>query len=357
MASQQGGGMVSGKKKPDSLAALMASIGAMTGQTAGELPSGPDYGQDSVDYYQQALSAYAPQFDYLDQAGASARSRAASGDKGLAALYAALSKDILGQAGGIKQNYDSGINQVGQAYNQALASVGQSYDASRNGVADTLARLGIQEAGANTVAKQSQQQALMQSILAANGMANKNMLSAGRSSALRYNTEQATNAKYAGAEQRSGLKRQLASFLDQLAMKRADVQSQANQYGMQMESQAASSAGAAARDDRDFQYKVAHDKALLDLERQKLTGSTKPTAATDPLGKVSQLAMQLYGNQQGASNAVKAVTDASNQLPDGFTYNQLIDEIHNRLIKANGRVGDEGYLRQLAALFYQQMYD
>lgn len=326
--------------------ALLASYGA------------PPSGQ-SVDYYAQSQAAYAPQFDYLDKLGDQSEARVASGTEELKKLYTSLQQEIANQEGGIKSNYDTSIKGVNDAYGSALGNVKDSFDESRNGVAEMLKLLGIEEAGSNTVRKQSAMQALLQGAMGANQMAASSALNQGKQSALTFNTQQKNAAGLAGAEAQSGLKSKLEDFMAQLGMKRADLSSQVNNQALSMQSSADQNAYKQWQDERDFNYRMAKDKADQDLGYAKLAGDGAP-AKLDPMGQVEQLAMQLYGgNKQGASNAVKAVTDALAAMGNNgeeISYATLIQTIKERLMQANGRVGDQGNLNSIAALLYDQMY-
>lgn len=352
--AQGGGGGGSDKRKPDALAALMAKIGASTGTSLGATP---DVGGGATDYYGQAMGVYDPRFDYLDSMEDRSRGRASEGDAQLKALYAALARQIAGQAGDIKSNYGQGLKSTDAAYDGAYGNIKATYDQSRNGVADTLARLGIQEAGANTVGKQSQQQQLMQNILSANGLASHNALEQGRQSALTFNTQQKNNAGLVGAEARTGLKQQLMDFLGQLDMKRADLNTQVNQTAQGYEQQAAQQAS----EQEQFDYQRAKDAAELKYKYDAL-GAKSPSGGTstkgDPLGSVNQIALDAYqGNQQAAGNAVKAVTDAISALgTDDFSFAELMDTVKRRLLQANGQFGDQGQVNRIAAAIYEQMY-
>lgn len=370
-----GGGSNQAKKKPDALAALMAQIGAITGTDvgspyAGELPSGPDYGTaaGNYDYYGQAQSMYQPQFSYLDKLAADAQARAKSSGAGLKTLYDSLRQSILGQEKGIKGNYGQGIQDAGAAYNDALASVEGQFDQTRNNSADVLARLGIQEAGSNVVGKSNQMEALLTSILGANQLGTTNALRQGQQAAVTYNKQQAGAAGLAGAEAQTGLQRQLADFMNQLAGKKAELQSQVQQsaFGMQQDAQKTALQQAQEDykrmiDERDFNYRVAKDKADYDLRAR----TTQDKSIADPVGQMQQLAMQLYGNDRAASNAVMAITAALGDTQKlgslGVTGNgkptlgQLLNVLKERLggDRYNEASADWSNLQRLASLLYK----
>jgi hypothetical protein len=278
-------------------------------------------------------------------------------------MYDALAKSIGADASGINTNYDSGIANVKSAFGGALGATKASYDQSRNGVADTLARLGIQEAGANTTAKQSAQQALMQNIISANGLASQNALSEGKQAALTYNTAQKQNAGFVGNEKRAGVKTQLADFLNQIDMKKAELGTQVNQTAMGLQSSAAEQAYKSQQDAQDqawkqqqFDYQRAKDKADLEYKYASMTGTQGPKL--DPLGAVQALATNLYGNSQAAGNAVQAVTDAMSTLQGSYSLADLYAKINERLQHLNNGngPGDMLKLRQLAAELYDKTH-
>lgn len=362
MAQLQGGGMVA-PKKPIVGGAL---VGAVAGQAApmdqinALLASyGAPIGGEDIDYYAQAQQAYEPQFDYLDSLQKQSEGRVATGTEELKKLYASLQSQISQQAGGIKSNYDTSIKGVNIAYGNALGNVKQGFDSSRNGLAETLQRLGIQEAAPSAVGKQSAMQALLQGALGANQMAATTALGQGKQSALTFNTQQQNAAGLAGAEAQKGLRGKLEDFISQLNGRRADISTQVNNSAMGMEQSAQKSAYDQFADERDFNYQMAKDKAANDLAYAKLAGGGAESPKLDPLGQVQQLANTLYGNEQGANNAVKAVTDAIQAMSnegEEVSYASLMAKIKQRLQQANGRVGDQGNLERIASLLYNQMY-
>lgn len=339
----------SAAKLPDPLEELRQLMAGMSG--------------GGFDYQAEAQQMYAPQFSYLDQLSADAQKRAEAAKKDLSGLYGALSSSIYGQEGGIKKNYDTGIKSAGDAYNQALAAVGDQFDNTRNNSAEILQRLGIQEAGSNVVGKSNHMEALLSSILGANNTATQNAMRMGKSAAVNYNTQQGGAAKLAGAEAQSGLAEQLGAFLQQLGGKKADLQSQVNQsaFGMQQDAQksalqAAQDQYKAMIDERNFNYRMAKDKADYDLRSAAQTGNS---AKLDPMGNAQQLAMSLYGNQQSAGNAMKAVTDAMIEASRGGSkpsLGTLLATLQKRLAHLNGGQGpgDWSSLQRLAALLYNQ---
>ena len=313
-----------------------------------------------VDYLKQAQEMFAPQTKYLDQQAAQAKARGAQNDREVAGYYGQTVKDILGMAGGIKNNYASGKKSVGAAYNDALSAVGSTYDKSRDDQLAILKRLGIEQAAPNTLQHNADDRAFIQSVLAANNQGNQNMLTQMGTAAGTFNTEQGNITRQAGAEARTGLKRQLEDILGQIAGKRADVEGQIMQQSFGMQSDAAKLAQQQQqdaynqyKDQRDFNYKVADDKANLDLKRMSMAGTDQ--AATDPLGKVYALANQVYGNSQSASSAVRLISEAlGNSQPTNAA--QFIQAVTDRAHRANPVVNDEANLQRLAALMFNEMY-
>ena len=306
-----------------------------------------------TDYMAMARQMFAPQTQYLDQQAAAAKARGAENDRQVAGYYNQTVKDILGMAGGIKQNYASGRNNVGAAYNQAMSEVGSAYDKSRDDQLAILQRLGIEQAAPEVLEQNAGDRAFIQSVLAANNQGNQNMLTQMGTAAGTFNTEQGNITRQAGAEARTGLKRQLEDILAQIAAKKADVNSQINQQGISMQSQAQQDAYNRFKDQRDFNYMVAKDRADLDLKRMSMAG--EDSAASDPLGKVYSLANSVYGNPQSASNAVRLVSEAlANGKPT--TAAQFIEQVMQRAHRANPVVNDEANLQRLAALMFNELY-
>ena len=344
------------KRKPavDPIQALLEQFGVDLGAGSGSA---------SIDYQAQMRDAYAPQFDYLDQLGRDATTRADASGKTISDMYKALQGSIAGQEKGIRQNYDQSLKDVTGAYGSAIGNVDRAFDSSRNGLADTLARLGIEEAAPSAVGKQSAMQALIEGTMNANNLAAGNTIRSGKNSAIAYNTQQKNAAGLAGNEQVMGVRNKLTDFLNQIGMQRATLNSQVNSSALDMQSRAQSDEYARMKDERDFNYRLAKDKADRDLELQKLmgTGSNGQAAKLDPLGEVNQLALQLYGNERGAGNAVMVITDALSKMSNSgeeVTFGGLLDQLNRQLqhLRGGQGPGDQGNLRQLAALLYDRMY-
>lgn len=322
--------------------ALGGALGGATAGAGGVIDDGAGGGQSFQDFMSSAMGMYQPQFDYLDKTGAAAKSNAATSTKQLQAMYGAMAKDIYAQKGGINSNYNQGIAQTDAAYKQGLGQLTGAFDNSMNGTAAILQRLGIQEAAPNAIGEQSNMRALLSSIMRTNGQASSNQLREGRSSAQTFNTQQGNAAKLMGGEAQTGLQKQLNDFLNQLGSQRANLMGQVNQSAMGMQQ----SASQQASDDQKFLYQQAKDKADLDYKYDALNArdaATGSTARLDPLGEVNRLAMGLYGNQQGAQNAVKAVTDAWEEaMSNGSaqpTLATLIEHLKTRNQHLNGGNG------------------
>ena len=360
MVFQQGGG---GGIDPADLQKRAAAQAAAALGDAFQIPNfnpGDFGGSADVDYMAMARQMFAPQTQYLDAQAEAARKRGAQNDRQVAGYYNQTVKDILGMAGGIKQNYASGRNQVGAAYNQALGSVGQAYDKSRDDQLAILKRLGIEQAAPETLEQNAGDRAFIQSVLAANNQGNQNMLTQMGAAAGTFNTEQGNITRQAGAEARTGLKRQMEDILAQIAGKKADVEGQINQQRFSLESdaqkaqrEAEQNAYGRYKDERDFNYRVANDKATLDLRRMGMAGEDK--GATDPLGKVYALANTIYGNPQSGSNAVRLISEALGES-NPTTAAQFIQAVMSRAHRANPVVNDEANLQRLAALMFNEMY-
>jgi hypothetical protein len=336
----------------------MAILAAIMAQGGSAQYSGPP--ADNTDYFAAASQVYDPQMDYLSDLEKKTKAQAAASGKSIDQVYAALAASIGGQASGIKSSYNDALSQSGAAYNQAYNQSKGSFDSARNGVAETLARLGINEAGANTVGKQSEMQQLMQGIISANSLAQKNALTSGRQSSLDYNTAMQSGAKLRGADARAALTSQLNDFLNQLGMKRADLKSTINQTAMSMQSDASKSAYDQWRDQQ--QMNLEREKMGIDAAQfgakmmadsaSKSASSTGDLSKMDPVGAINTLASQMYGNSQAAGNAVKAVMDTVRYGGNDMSLPAFLDLLENRNRGAN----DLGNLRRLGVELYRRMF-
>lgn len=342
---------------------------AAGGNAASAVPdTGFDFGfdapvvADNTDYLALAQQMFAPQTQYLDQQEAAAKKRAAENSAALKGVYGQTVKDILGMAGGIKGNFNQGIEGTNDAYNQALGQVGSAFGQSEQNQMDILKRLGIEQAAPHVAQQNNDARALLQGIIAANNQGSTNALRQMQQGALTFNTEQGNITRQAGAEAQTGMRQLLENALSKIAGTKADLMGQINQSAQGLRSDAASQQAKAQQDaynrftdERDFNYRMGKDKADYDLQLQKLAMSGQDQGATDPLGKVYSLANQVYGNSQSASNAVRLVSEAFNNS-NPTTAAQFIQAVMDRAHRANANVNDEGNLQRLAALMFNELY-
>jgi hypothetical protein len=352
MVWAQGGG-TGANADPYQKKAAQDAAAALAG--AFQMPDmgGFQFDPGNVDYMAMAKQMFAPQTGYLDQQASAAQQRGAQNDKQVAGMYGQTVKDILAMAGGINKNFAGGQQQAGAAYNQAMGDVGAAYDKSRNDSMAILQRLGIQQAAPEMLEQNAGDRAFIQSVLAANNQGTQNMLGTMKQGALTFNTEQGNITRQMGAEARTNMKRGLEDTLAQIAAKKADVQSQIAQQGLTMRGDAEKSAYDRYKDERDFNYGMAKDRADLDLKRMSMSGQDE--GATDPLGKVYALANSVYGNTQSASNAVRLVSEAMTESKPTNAA-QFIQAVMDRAHRANGQVNDEANLQRLAAMMFNEMY-
>lgn len=310
----------------------------------------------ATDWLAEASKIYEPQFDYLDQQAASGKQRTAQNQAELKAMYDALVKDIFASQSGIKSNFGTGIKDVGAAYNQGINAIGNTFDTTRNSEIDILKQLGIEQAAPNILNQNASAKTLLQGILQANGISEQNTLRGMLQSALAFNTEQGNISRAEGVNQRSLQSRGLADFLNQIAGRKADIQTQVGQTAQSMRSeyakqQLASQQAALSQSnkDRDFQLRLAELAAKYGPQNQD-------QSKLDPGTQINNLAIKLYGNPQSAGNAVNALRDAWNDptYTAGITNPMaLYRATMERLIKNNPNATSEaGKISSLADLMY-----
>jgi hypothetical protein len=314
------------------------------------------------EYLKQAQQIYAPQFDFLDQQAAATQKQAATSKNELSALYNALAKDILAQQPGINKNYSTGIGGVDSAYAQGIGDINKMYDTSRDSQLAILKQLGIEQAAPNILQDNANGRTFIEQIMKANQQGTDNALRQMNQADISFNRETSNSSRMAGVNQRSQIDKQLLDILNQIAGKRAELQTGVNQTASGMQSEAAKLAQQQAEQQQrqsnwqqEFDLRLAEDAAKQAAARQD-------TSKLDPMSQVNSLALQLYGNPQSASNAVSALLDAwaadrkmGGKNPGPITSPiDLYDEVMARLIQANGdRAKTEGgKLSQLSALMY-----
>ena len=312
---------------------------------------------------EQAQQVYRPQLDYLSQVEANTRATAADSQRNIGTLYDKVAQEIAAQQGGIQKNFDTAIGGVNSAYQDALSQMMGRYGQSQNEMNEQLSRLGIMAAQPNTQSKSNQQRDFLAGVVNANQQAHANALTQQKAGALEFNTKQGNITRQTGANAQTAVGKQLMDFLLQLGGKRADILSEISKTASDFRNESARRASDDAKfawqqatDARDFEYRMGKDAADYELAAQRAIGSTDKS---DPLGTVSNRAIEIYGgNRQAAQNAIEAVQSTMNLNGGKYASAQKLHEaVIARLSRGGKKVGDAAQLRQIAdAMFQNKVY-
>ncbi len=323
------------------------------------LGNAPDFGDQAR---AEIDAIYGGQYDQIAQQENAARKRAGQNDAALAAMYKALGKDLKGQRGQIKGNFNSARKDVRAGYDQGRDNIAGAFEDANSQLADIFSQLGIEAAGADprTLGANSRDSAMLQGLLQANSGASQNALVAQRQGSLDFNTDQQGIAKQEGTNQRSAMMRALEDKLAGFGQQRVSLDSQR--------------AGALSDLTRSLennwftqQQKMAEQAYDAWAQQQQASGGATangPTAYQQwnmmgPIDQAYSQAAKLFGQgDPRASQAVAMLTQlgGENQYHNAFEFVQAALEANRANSNADmTRALPEDQLRALAAFLYDRM--
>jgi hypothetical protein len=333
----------------------MALIMAMLSQPA------PDFNTSAQ---QQAAQMYGPLQNSVNQAGANARKQAGANDQQLAAMYAALQKDIGGQSTNINSAFNSALGGSKAAYTQGQQSIGNNYDQAIGDTAALMARLGIQAAAADprTIQQQNGQEAFLKSILGVNSQATQNDLLSNRQSSLNFNTASRNAAGAAGTQARSSLTQQLTNRLNELEQQRLQYSAQQSQTAQTLAAQLSQGYAGNQTELAKMMYDAYNNQANRDndLLRTQISSNTNNSSNTKigPLTTAFSQAQQLLGNEGQASQAVNIALQVGNakQYHNAYQYIQAVrEEARKQAASDMTRAIPEDALAAVAATVWEEL--
>lgn len=280
---------------------------------------------DPVAEAQRMVEAqFGPQLQAIAQQEANAGQRFNQGDAAIQQMYAALKSSIEGDAPKVAANFDQGLAAVDTAFDQGTASVQNAYgksDARMQALAKQLGMEGVPD----SARQQSEQQAFMESLLAASRGGFEGALNTSKAGALQYNTANAQAAGFAGNEQRGLLRRQFEDLLSNLGSQRLGIMGEMGGRRGDLEM---------AFDDRNYQREQdawGRDMQLAEMQMQAMDRNAQ--AASGANQKLStweqtyQKAMEMFGSPEEAERAMalmRSVAYESGMGNDPMAFAELV---------------------------------
>lgn len=312
---------------------------------------------------QQLDPAYQAQLAAINSARDQAKKNAKYGDAQIAAMYAALGKDIGKNAGRLNSIYGASQGDVNNAYAQGLAGANSTYNQGQAAIQGMLDKFGIGAAAPDALAQSYKDQAIINGIMQANKQAATNSLSTSRTGDLAFNTEQQNISGLQGANTRSDLQQALQNALtgynqqqiqatgnynSQLAQRQYDLQ---QSYLQNLQSQ------------QNMAYTMYNDQQDRALQQQQLQMQQNPTMSQQwnmmgPVDKGYYQASNLFGpeNAGQAMNFVMTAVPNVSSYPTGFDFVQAVLAANSETAKTDpARALDPQKLMSLASFMYDQI--
>lgn len=189
--------------------------------------SGPPSSQELYnDALNQVGGSYQAALGNIDSEEAQARSRQKQGDAQLAAMYAALQRDIGKNRGVISKDYGDSISASKGQTAATTGAISNTYKQTNNELAQLFSQLGIEAAAPDALMGSNQDRGFLSGIANINGQSDVNRLGRDRAASLSFNTAQQNIAGLSGKEKRSALMTQLNDALTGFGQQRNSIHGQ-----------------------------------------------------------------------------------------------------------------------------------
>lgn len=277
-------------------------------------------GPTSQDLYADALAqvsnAYQAQIGNLDAQEADARKRAQTGDAQLAAMYAALQKDIKGNKGALSGIYDTASKRSQTDTAATKGAINRQYQQTNNELADLFAQLGIEAAAPDALAGGNQDRNLLAGLVDASGANARNAFGLDKAAALGFNTAQENIAGLTGRSKRSDLMTQLNDTISGIGQQRNSAYGQMADAVSQRQYQLENDALSRQMQMQDMMFKM--QQMQMESGAGGLTASQQ-YAQMGPSERAANKANSLFGNS--APWAMQLLTGVANNQNNGIYQN------------------------------------
>jgi len=280
-------------------------------------------------------------------------------DKQTKKMYNDLVKNIKGNSGTIKDNFNSGISSVANDTRTGIGDVNNIYGRSQSNIAGTLAKFGLGQGAGDSLQTGANQQSLITSLMAHDGAAIKGQLSTNKATDLAFNTEQANSSAQAGTETRTALLRQLNDTINGYGNQKISVMGQRASAVASRASDLQSQALTRQQNLQNMLYQAQQDQAAAQAKQDSAAQAQAQQQATNdranfsqqwstmgPEEKATYKASQLFGSDR-ASTAVGLI----NSVMSKGTYANYA-QFEDAVRKANNGSLPENQLLSLANYVY-----
>lgn len=337
-------------KQTDPMAMLAQLQGSM-----GAPPSSQDLYNDALN---QVGGAYQAQIGNLNAQAGQAKARQKTGDAQIAAMYAALQKDIGKNAGVISGNYNAGIAASKKGTAETTGRISKTYSDTNKELASLFSRLGIQAAAPDALSGSNSDRGFLSGIANINGQSDVNALGRDKAAGLTYNTAQQNIAGLTGKEKRSGLLTQLNEALFGIGQQRNTVMGQMRDAVSQRQYQLENDAMDRQSQLQDMMFKMSQDQGGQSSNAPGGLSPSQQYAQMGPTEKGFAKASTFFG-PDNASYAMRLVNGVANNQNGGIYQNisHFIRSVLAENVKqqqAGNQALDPDELEALASYFWDE---
>jgi hypothetical protein len=316
-------------------------------------------GPSSEDLYADAMAqvsnAYNAQIGNLNSQEADARKRAKTGDAQLAAMYAALQKDIRGNRGALGGIYDTASKRSQVDTAATKGAINKQYQQTNSELGSLFAQLGIEAAAPDALAGGNQDRNLLAGLVDASGANARNAFGLDKAAALGFNTAQENIAGLTGRDKRSDLMTQLNNAISGIGQQRNQVYGQMADAVSQRQYQLENDALQRQTQMQDMMFQM--QKMQMESGAQEGMSQSQQYAQMGPTERAANKASTLFGNS--APWAMQLLTGVANNQNSGVYQNpgHFIRSIlaeNEKQKQAGNQYLDPDELQALASYFWSE---
>lgn len=316
------------------------------------------------DYLAQAgdgSNLISSQLAALEAQRASGRAQQQRGDSDIANMYRALQASLKGDQADVASRYAAANQESINSSNAANQAIQQALTNAQGSQNETLANLGISDAGKQAAQTQADYNTMNTSAVATDADAARQALNRqGQAQGDLYGAW-GTAAGFRGNERRADLQSELAQYLSQIAGQEAQLRDSAAQQARQMaQSQYSADQDAFYRQQEYMQglddraYSRGQDQLQLEMAQQQAEAEAQPNLSVDNKGGI-QNAMNYLSSigfrdpatstriLQEVQNAMAAVDPTDPRVP-------RLKQMHDYLFSKFGRGNGTQYTAAINAL-------
>lgn len=316
--------------KSSIMAALEAALGTANGAIGQSLAMQPKtFDKTLADYLAQAgdgSNLITSQLAALEAQRASGRAQQQRGDSDIANMYAALQQSLKQDQASTGERYAAANQQSIDSSNAANQAIQQALTNAQSSQDQTLANLGISDAGKQAAQTQADYNTMNTAATATDADAARQALASQGQAQQDLYGSWGTAAGFRGNERRADLQNELAQYLSQIGGQEAQLRDSAaqqarsmaqQQYGADQDAFYRNQEYLQGLDDRA--YSRGQDQLQLEMAQQQAEAEAQPSLSVD--------------NKGGIQNAMNYLSSMG--FRDPSTTTRILQEIQNAMAEVD----------------------